>query len=230
MNQPKEAESLETVLERIQGTLESLKGRPTTPPLLQERDSEPKQKAWLDKWLRINPRKNQQLLEMQVQVREFCSGYAKCPASGYRLILHGENGCGKTHTARAISNWARLNAINLPLVNAPGNEVVSCLATTQYVNWPRVIDEMKSGDWEMVERMMTPNLLVIDDIGAEYDPSKIATEKLYLLLEHRERKWMVLTTNVPPEKWEEKFERRISSRLLRNSHIVALDKVPDYNS
>ena len=82
----------------------------------------------------------------------------------------------------------------------------------------------------MVERMMTPNLLVIDDIGAEYDPSKIATEKLYLLLEHRERKWMVLTTNVPPEKWEEKFERRISSRLLRNSHIVALDKVPDYNS
>jgi hypothetical protein len=55
-------------------------------------------------------------------------------------------------------------------------------------------------------------------------------EKLYLILERRVAKWTVITTNVPPESWESKFERRIASRFLRNARHVSLADVPDYNS
>lgn len=166
-------------------------------------------------------------MKLQHEVYDFCVAYANNPTRGYRLVIHGNNGSGKSHTSRAVVNWACRNAINMPLVLSDDN--LSCrLSTAEFHNWPQFVDTLKSGKWDMVEEMMHVNLLALDDIGAEHDPSKMGVEKLYLLLERRERNWTILTTNVRPEEWENRFERRISSRLLRNSRIVALDEVPDF--
>lgn len=164
---------------------------------------------------------------LQRDVYNFCADYAKCPSEGYRLMIYGQNGCGKTHTARAIARWASLAAINLPLVSGDEGQR---LATSEFFNWPKVVSDLKRGSWEIVDDMMPVNMLVLDDIGAEHDPSQMAVEKLYLLLERRVNMWTVVTTNYVPDAWESRFERRIASRLMRNFKHIALDEVPDYNA
>ena len=93
-----------------------------------------------------------------------------------------------------------------------------------------MIDGFKRGEWDVIEESVDLALLVLDDIGAEHDPSGIGKEKLYYLLERRECKFTVLTTNVPPSQWELKFERRIASRFLRNCTVIDLSDVPDYGT
>ena len=72
------------------------------------------------------------------------------------------------------------------------------------------------------------SLLVLDDIGAENDPWKIAADRLCQILSRRERKFTVLTTNIKPADWPVKFDGRINDRLLRNSCIVDLTGVPSF--
>jgi DNA replication protein DnaC len=144
------------------------------------------------------------------------------------MVIFGNNGSGKSHTAHAICSWSNRMAINLPLVT--DNGVGARLATAEFHNWPNVVERLKCGEWELIEEMIPVNLLVIDDLGAEHDPSKMGIEKLYLLLERRETKWTVITTNVPPMEWENRFEKRIASRFLRNFVQVPLDETPDYKA
>ena len=144
------------------------------------------------------------------------------------MVIFGNNGSGKSHSAKAIQTWANRNAINLPLVTDDG--VGARLATSAFYNWPNVVERLKGGEWELIESLIPVNLLVIDDLGAEHDPSKMGIEKLYLLMERRETKWTVITTNVPPTEWANRFEKRIASRFLRNFSIVPLDETPDYKA
>lgn len=181
---------------------------------------------WLGKWLKMEC-KHPQLKVLEEAVYDFCAGYAKSPSRGYRMVIYGNNGAGKSHAAKAIHGWANRMAINLPLVN---DDVGVRLATSEFHNWPTVVDRLKGGEWELIEQMMPVNLLVLDDLGAEHDPSKMGIEKLYLLLERREQKWTVITTNVGPLAWEGRFEKRIASRFLRNCKHIALDEVPDYKT
>jgi DNA replication protein DnaC len=169
-----------------------------------------------------------QVVALENAVYDFCTAYAKHPREGYRLIIHGENGAGKSHAAKAINAWAKRMAMWLPWVV---NENASLgLATSGYYSWPQLMNEMKSGAWDNLDELYEKNLVVLDDVGADHDPSKIGVEKLYLLLERRSKKWTVITTNIRPDAWEEKFERRIASRFARNSKMVALDEVQDYST
>lgn len=118
-------------------------------------------------------------------------------------------------------------SIDLPLVDGP--EGVR-LPEVVMVNWPMMVNSLKQGNWDRIDDLMRVELLVLDDVGAEHDPSKVGQEKLYLLLERREHRWTVLTSNVYPVAWPERFERRIASRLLRNFEHIDLSEVPDYNS
>lgn len=226
MTQERGPESVKEILKRIPEISESAREQLTTQKQPRENLNPKDKKGWLKKWLRMQVN-HPQLQELEKEVYEFCSGYAKCPWRGYRLIIYGNNGVGKSHAARAIHSWANRMAINLPLVNA---EVGVRLATSAFYNWPSIVDRLKSGEWELLEEMKDLNLLVLDDIGAEHDPSKMGAEKLYLILERREFKWTVLTTNVGQLDWEYKFEKRIASRLFRNFRHVAVDEVPDFKA
>lgn len=155
----------------------------------------------------------------------FCAAYAKHPARGYRILLHGNNGTGKSHCAKAVFRWASRVALNLPWLNDPAG---MRLAAAAMVNWPQFVDRLKRGEWDRMDELMAADLLVLDDIGAEHDPSRVGEEKLYLLLEKRESRWTMLTTNVGLADWPAKFERRIVSRFFRNFVRVSLENVPDW--
>ena len=218
---------LANVLSSIAATMAPTTTTPTTPPSL---NAAARKKNWLDKWLKIKAN-HRQLIKLQDVVYEFCRGYAVRPTVGRRLVIHGGNGVGKTHTARAIHSWANSTAMKLPLthVNNGSGEILD-LASSMYLFWPSVVDGFKKGEWDVIDEACEQTLLVLDDIGADHDPSSIGKEKLYYLLERRAQKWTVMTTNVSPERWESKFERRIASRFLRNCMDVDLGNVPDWGT
>jgi DNA replication protein DnaC len=217
------------VVEKILETLELCVAQQTTQQQQQGNSSATQQqrRTWLNKWLKMEIT-HPEIVALQSEVYNFCASYAKQPKRGHRMIIYGENGSGKSHAAKSIFKWAGRVAMNLPMVHGDSGELK--LADALFFNWPMVVDGFKTGQWYVIEEMFPCSLLVLDDLGAEHDPSKIGVEKLYQIMEQRINKWTVITTNIPPESWEEKFERRIASRFLRNARHISLVNVPDFNA
>jgi DNA replication protein DnaC len=84
------------------------------------------------------------------------------------------------------------------------------------------MDERSFLTW--LETADAESLLVLDDIGTETDRFKSgdATCRLCDLLNRRENKFTVLTTNIPPADWLAHWDARVSDRLLRNSAVVLI--------
>lgn len=157
----------------------------------------------------------------------FSADYAKQPNNGRRLLIYGNNGCGKTHSAKALFRWACNVALKLPLQLG---EDGARLSNAEYVHWPRLMRRKREEIVERLDEVCAADLLVVDDIAAEHDPWGLAKAELYILLERRECRWTILTTNVGPESWDDRLERRIASRFLRNCDLVELSEVPDWGA
>ena len=193
-----------------------------------QQDATQRCRVWCKRNVKLDCEHSEALKEAQNKVWEYCRDYAKNPSRGRRMVIWGSNGCGKTHIARAIHTWATRCAMKLPLV--AGDTMAGQLASSQFMFWPGIVDGFKNGEWYTVEESLKASMLVLDDIGAEHDPSGIGREKLYYILERRAQRWTVITTNFGPTEWEMKFERRIASRLLRNCQNIDLSQVPDYGT
>lgn len=188
-----------------------------------------KKRRWLNKHLELEAGQRGQLQRLENEVYEFCREYSKNPSPGRRLIIWGGNGCGKTHVARRVHMWAKSIATRLPLTSVPnGNDEDVQVPRSEYLFWPAVVDGFKQNRWQIIDDVLYASMLVIDDIGAEHDPSGIGREKLYHMLERRAQRWTLLTTNIPASDWAVKFENRIASRFLRNCTSIDLSDVPDY--
>jgi DNA replication protein DnaC len=157
-------------------------------------------------------------------------GISKKPSRGKTVVMFGNNGSGKTRLIKKLSAWFAQVAIKLPLVLREDNNEMG-LACQEYRHWPSVVDGFqKRKDFNAVDRLMLANVLFLDDIGAEHDPSGFAREQIYLILSRREFRWNFLTTNYAPSEWAEKFEQRIASRLFRNAEQIDLSQVPDFST
>jgi hypothetical protein len=51
---------------------------------------------------------------------------------------------------------------------------------------------------------------------------------LAMLLSARERKWTMMTTNIAPEGWAARWDKRVEDRLYRNSRQVILREATSY--
>lgn len=157
-------------------------------------------------------------------VEQFGHRWFRNEKSKRLLVLAGNPGCGKTRTARAFFQWASTHAIDAICVAKAWPRVPS----VDMYRWPDITDGFKEGRYSVIEDMLDSDMLIIDDIGAEHDPSKNATDKLCQILSHREFKFTLMTTNIVPGAWWEKFEARVADRLLRNSTVVDLSNVGSY--
>lgn len=214
---------------QILATLGPSLGQQTTPPPKPDltASAKLKRKVWLDKWLGL--RQHNPLLETAANsIYGVCSDYAKSPSIGRTVVIFGANGAGKSHTSKAVFRWAKAIAQKLPIVKNGENEFGP--PAPMFAHWPKIVDKFKEGEWAIIDDFMETALLVLDDIGAVHDPSTVGAEKLYILLSHREKRWNIVTTNVAPGEWPEKFERHIASRLFRNAQHIDLSQVPDYSA
>lgn len=222
-------------------TLESAEPASTTakPPAVSSYVSRMRSASakWRETWIKQRlamVRYHHDVSKLEEAIWKFCIGIATSPGRGKRFVVYGNNGNGKSRCMRAVRRFIQDRAIDLPLVTNPNGDagLVDCML----VNWAQQVDEWKKdGTWDVQEHINT-NVLLIDDIGAEHDPSKVGLEKLYLILERREWKWTMITTNkhpegqagVPNSGWEQCFERRIADRLFRNAEHVDLSKLPSF--
>lgn len=167
------------------------------------------------------------LLQLERVVVEFCVGVWRDPQIGRLLILCGPNGTGKTHCAKAVDRWVdKVGGSRLRMRRFNDVGPMSC----QYVFWPRFLDVLKNGQWESVEEHFHADVSVLDDVGAGHDPSKMGVDKLCQILSLREKRWTLVTTNVKPSEWVEKFDLRTASRFTRSSTIIDLSGVPEYEA
>ncbi len=101
-----------------------------------------------------------------------------------------------------------------------------------FSRWAETVDDFKKdeklGRAGILPELMDADLLLLDDVGADDDPWKVGVNKLCQILNRRETKFTVITTNFPPDQWPQRFDTRIADRLLRNSEVVDLFGVPSY--
>ncbi len=132
------------------------------------------------------------------------------------LLLTGPYGCGKTHLAAAIGNYAVAHGI-----------------PTLFITLPDLLDSLRaaysSPETTFEDRMHQVRevpLLIIDDFGTQ-NATDWAEEKIFQILNHRyvNRLPLVVTTNLP----DESIAPRIRSRLLDPELVdVVRIQAPDY--
>ncbi len=179
---------------------------------------------WINKRLALDHH-HPDVVTLENSVFDFCQGIATNPRHGKKFVIYGNNGVAKTHCCHVIEKWVKDRAMDLQLVDSEhGLRLIDCVMA----NWAETVDRFKTGDWS-IDEMADASVLLLDDIGAEHDPTRAGVAKLYLLLEKREKKWTFITTNVSPGGWERQFDRRVRDRLFRNSTHVDLTKVSSYS-
>ncbi len=134
------------------------------------------------------------------------------------LLLMGTYGCGKTHLAAAIANFAVQMGVPTLFLTVP-----------DLLDWLRFSYGNTETSFETrFDEIRNIRLLVLDDLGTQ-NATAWAQEKLFQIINHRyvNRLPLVLTTNQSLEE----VEGRIRSRLRDPGLVTRIDiTAPDYRS
>ena len=133
--------------------------------------------------------------------------YAKNPV-GF-LLLAGKNGTGKTTSAEAIYENARV------VVENPQDDAKMFFTQTDlYMKFQEDFQRWRDTNY-LCKRLMNCRILVLDDIGTR-DPTPSFNDFLYAIIEKRERRkdeiGTIITTNINATKMREIFGDAIVSR------------------
>ena len=169
-------------------------------------------------WLRLRLFDDPKLIVLRDAVVRY---QAAIMAHGYPhwLSLLGASGTGKTHSAKAL--WAEIKR------RCDWN-TERCGYTPSLINWPDFVDQLRTGEsYGLYNDMKRWPYLVLDDIGAERDPSGFSAEKLATLLGCRGGRWTVITGNLSLAQVEA-IDVRIASRMHRDGSQVVEVTAMDY--
>lgn len=168
----------------------------------------------------FNPRGRVGLLPRQADSLEQAYNHARQFAQRLEgwLLLQGGLGCGKTHLAAAIANFAV--SIGVPTLFITVPDLLDILRYT--FNNPVETFE------ERFEQIRSAPLLVLDDFGTQV-ASPWGQEKLFQILNYRyiNHLPLVVTTNMADEDFEERIRSRLQDpELVTRVRILA----PDYRN
>jgi DNA replication protein DnaC len=131
------------------------------------------------------------------------------------LLLQGDYGCGKTHLAAAIANFA-----------------VDIGVPTLFITVPDLLDSLRfayhseeSTFEERFEEIRQANLLILDDFGTQ-NATQWAQEKLFQIINFRyiNHLPLVVTTNLSMQDIEERIRSRLMDpELVTRARILATD-------
>lgn len=159
------------------------------------------------------------------KVEAYCSRWFKNLAKQCLLMFCGEVRTGKTHLAKKIHRFGLASAFSSFDKKHWG---VERIPSVDFVSWPELACELSERNRSFMDDAFKSGLLILDDVGAENDPWKVCADALCQILSRREQMFTVITTNVTPAAWGEKFDARICDRFLRNSVVIDLSEVQPY--
>lgn len=155
----------------------------------------------------------------------FCGRWFNHDTNKSLLVIVGDFGSGKTHTAKGIYRFAlSASMAAFETKKWPGGRFPQSL----YLSWPETASKFGERNFSAMVDAFDSDLVIIDDIGAENDPWKLCADRLCQILSRREQMFTVVTTNVQPASWSERFDGRINDRLLRNSVVIDLTSVQSF--
>lgn len=153
----------------------------------------------------------------------------------FNSLFSGEPGAGKSHLAMAI----------LSVLNSTMEKPVSCL----FISFEEVLSLIRNSfnnpnsrytELNMVDLMGSVDYLVLDDIGSESGRLKKAdngqvyasdftVKILKRVLERRQDKTTIVTTNLSRKEMEVLYDKRITSRIYRNiaGNIINFEEIKD---
>ncbi len=146
--------------------------------------------------------------------KEIAERFAQDP-QGW-LLLEGGYGCGKTHLAAAIANFAVARGIPTLFITVP--DLLDMLRFA--------FQDPETTFEERFEEVRNASLLVLDDFGTQ-NATAWAQEKLFQIMNYRyiNRLPTVITTNLMLDE----IESRIRSRLQDESFVIHVHiTAPDY--
>jgi DNA replication protein DnaC len=168
---------------------------------------------------------NSQLRDALDAAQWFCADMAT-GQKPYWLSLVGYSGTGKTHLARAITDFFKHRMMGVPYIEL---ENVIRHRDYRFRTWSRCMGQIHRGEFGSVQDIAQEWLLVLDDIGAEHDPRKFGVSQLLDILNIRRDRWTVITSNLTLEQIGENLDVRLASRLIRDGSKVIELTCQDYN-
>jgi len=109
--------------------------------------------------------------------------------------------------------------------DAIGNRIYG--NTGGFYCWRNCCSSFRSGSYGLIEDLCNEWFVILDDVGSERDPTGFIASALDQILNARQRKWTLITTNLSLREIAE-IDTRISSRMLRNGSVVVETKTIDY--
>ena len=132
--------------------------------------------------------------------------------SDKNLMFIGPTGLGKTHLSSAIA--AEIIKKGFDVLYDTAQSILYSFEKQRFA---------KSGtfDPEILERYMTCDLLIIDDLGTEYS-GNMSVSSLYNIINTRliENKSMIISTNLTAQEMKVKYDDSIVSRIFGNFTVL----------
>lgn len=156
-------------------------------------------------WYRDN---EENYLRMQANLR-IAKGYALAfPKKRGNLLLIGTTGTGKTHISTAIAK--EIIEQGYDVVYDSAQNIISDFTDDQY---------RRSGSEPKAEKYMDCDLLIIDDLGAEFS-NQMTLSILYNLLNTRQNQGLatIISTNLSAKELAARYEGRIYSRIVGSDY------------
>lgn len=139
------------------------------------------------------------------KIFEFCKNFAEnfTPSSNGIFML-GKTGLGKTHLSLAIANK----------VISKGYSV----AYDSIINFLMQVEREHFGksDTDTLSMLLDVELLILDDLGAEYEKNSFYASTIYNIINTRLNKGLctIISTNLSKEQFNARYDDRIVSRLF----------------
>ena len=144
-------------------------------------------------------------------------------SQGTWFVVSGNTGSGKSHVAKRIRTF--YNGSKIEFWDGKGSHVPNAL----WGYWPEVVGWDDEDFDDFVSEACMAKLVILDDIGAEEEKyrSGAPAARLARVLERCDGRWLFATTNVPASLWKERWDQRVSDRLLSGGRLSLFD-VPSY--
>ncbi len=143
--------------------------------------------------------------ERMSSVFEFCRNFAeKFTPSSNGIFMLGQTGLGKTHLSLAIAEKVISKGYSVAY-----DSIINFLMQVER-------DHFGKSDTDTLSMLLDVELLILDDLGSEYENKSFYSSTIYNIINTRLNKGLctIISTNLTPAQLQKRYDDRIISRLF----------------